>query len=201
MTTDDQDIKKENQTAPDIVDNLEIKCYELVTEYINNLNNPDEIYTNNGLFVDMIKYIYKNYLGDIIGNNKHNTYGFRYDYLLLDKIFSIYTSLVYKYKYNKRPSILEFSLFVNCNRNTLYNIVMGYTKSATPEIIDTVKKWYLECENQLTNGGSVFEIFLLKSQYRYNDNLAPVPIENQGAVLGVNELPDLNIQKIAKKDG
>ena len=45
----------------------------------------------------------------------------------------------------------------------------------------------------------MFEIFLLKSQYRYNDNLAPVPIESQGAVLSAGELPDLKQLKIAKK--
>ena len=77
---------------------------------------------------------------------------------------------------------------------------MGFNKSATPDVISMVKKWYTECENQLTNGSSVFEIFLLKSQYRYNDNLSPVPIESQGAVLSVGELPELGQRKIAKKD-
>ena len=69
---------------------------------------------------------------------------------------------------------------------------MGFNKSVTNKTISMVKKWYTECENQLTNGGSVFEIFLLKSQYRYNDNLAPIPIENQGPALIASELPDLS---------
>lgn len=190
------------RTTPkiDVVDNMESRVFELAQDYINALDNPDEIYQNNGLFVDMIKRIYRYYLGDIIGNNKDNSYNFRYDYDLMDKIFWIYTSLVYKYKQNKRPSILEYSLFVNMDRNTVYHTAMGMNKSATPETIRKVKNWYLECESQLTNGGSVFEIFLLKSQYRYNDNLAPLPVESQGGVLGVSELPDLNIAKIAKKD-
>ena len=180
------------ETAPEVVDRLETDILDICNIYINDLDNPSEIYENNGLFVGMIKHIYKIYLGDIIGNNKDNNYNFRYDYDLMDKLFYIYTSLVYRYKQNKRPSVLEYSLFVNMDRNTIYNTAMGFNKSASSATISKVKKWYTECENQLTNGSSVFEIFLLKSQYRYNDNLAPVPIESQGAALSANELPDLS---------
>lgn len=176
--------------GPEVVDRLDMDVLDVCNEYINNLDNPEEIYQNNGLFVDMLKYIYKVYLGDIIGNNKGNAYNYIYDYSLLDKVFYIYTRLVYKYKQNKRPSVLEYTLFTNVSRQTLYNIVYGHSKKATPEDIYRVKKWFTECENQLTNGSSVFEIFLLKSQYRYNDNLAPVPIESQGPALSANELPD-----------
>ena len=86
------------------------------------------------------------------------------------------------------------------DRQTLYNVLHGATKNVTPGTVGMIKSWFTECENQLTNGSSVFEIFLLKSQYRYNDNLSPIPIESQGPALGINELPDLNIAKIAKKD-
>ena len=199
--------KSQNVTAAEVqdqpqevVDNIRFTCFEVANQYIQDLDDPESIYQNNGLFVDMLKYIYKSYLGDIIGNNKDNSYNFRYNYNLLDKIFYIYTSLVYKYKQNKRPSIIEFSLFVNINRQSIYNVVMGYTKNVTPEVVDKVKKWYTECENQLTNGSSVFEIFLLKSQYRYNDNLSPIPVESQGGILSAGELPDLQQLKIAKKD-
>ena len=199
--------KSQNVTAAEVqdqpqevVDNIRFTCFEVANQYIQDLDDPESIYQNNGLFVDMLKYIYKSYLGDIIGNNKDNSYNFRYNYNLLDKIFYIYTSLVYKYKQNKRPSIIEFSLFVNINRQSIYNVVMGYTKNVTPEVVDKVKKWYTECENQLTNGSSVFEIFLLKSQYRYNDNSSPIPVESQGGILSAGELPDLQQLKIAKND-
>jgi len=199
-TTENESQEKAPAAEIDVVDKLEEDINDICNIYINNLDRPDEIYENNGLFVAMLKYIYKRYLGDVIGNNKDSNYNFRYDYDLLDKLFYIYTSLVYKYKQNKRPSILEYSLFVNMDRNTIYNAAMGFNKSASPETMSKVKKWYTECENQLANGGSVFEIFLLKSQYRYNDNLAPIPIESQGPALAANELPDLSIAKIAKKD-
>ena len=189
------------QNAPDVVDNIELTCFELAQDYINALTDPDEIKTNNGLFVDMLKHIYKTYLIDIIGNNKK--YANRYDFKLLDKVFDIYTSLVYRYKANKRPSMIEFGLFTHIDSNTIYHAMNGTTKKLTSDDIEMVKRWSKECENQLTNGSSVFEIFLLKSQYRYNDNLAPVPIESQGPALSVGELPDLsgdNVQKIAKND-
>lgn len=199
MSENENQVEKIQPDPADIEDTLQVNVMEIVKEYIDKLENPEEIYNNNGLFVDMLKYIYMHYLGDVIGN-KHSSYNFKYDYELLNKIFYIYTHLVYTYKQNKRPSILEFSLFVQMDRTSIYNTANGYNKTLTPDVVNMVKKWYTECENQLTNGGSVFEIFLLKSQYRYNDNLAPIPIENQGATLAVNELPDLGIQKIAKTD-
>lgn len=191
-------ISDNQKSAPDVVDALETDINDMAMEYIRNLDDPNEIKENNGLFVDMLKYIYKNYLGAVIGN-KNDTY-IHYNYDLLDNIFNIYTSLVYRYKQNKRCSILEFSLFTHIDRHTLYNAAVGNTKKLTAREISNVKRWFLECENQLTNGGSVFEIFLLKSQYRYNDNLSPVPIESQGPALIASELPDLSIQKIAKKN-
>lgn len=192
--------EKTTKAAPaaDVVDNLAATCNEIALEYINGLDDPDEIKQNNGLFVGMLKYIYDQYLGVIIGN-KDNTY-IQYDYYLLDKIFKIYSNLVYQYKQNKRCSILEFSLFVSMDRTTLYNAAYGLTKKLTAQETQLVKKWYSECENTLTNGNGVFEIFLLKSQYRYNDNLAPIPIQDQGPALAVNELPDLGTDKPALSD-
>ena len=43
--------------APDVVDNIESRCLELAREYINTLDDPEEIKSNNGLFVGMLKYI------------------------------------------------------------------------------------------------------------------------------------------------
>ena len=189
----------EGPENPEVVDNIRFICFDLAEEYIKQLDNPEDIYTNNGLFVDMLKYIYNHYIGDIL-NNKTNTTYHRYNFRLLDIIFYTYTSLVYKYKQNNRPNILEFSLFTHVDRLTLYNASNGLTKKLTNDDINMVKRWFQECENQLTNGSSVFEIFLLKSQYHYNDNLSAIPLENQGAALSVNELPDLGLQKIAKKD-
>ena len=205
IKNNNQDREKDNKKtpdimpAPDVVDVIEYNINELVNQYINNLDDPDSIYHNNGLFVDMLKYIYKHYLVTVLDNtHKQNN---RYDYSLLNDIFNIYTSLVYRYKDNKRPSILEFTIFTHIERSMLYNAAAGLNKKLTALEIDNIKRWFTECENQLTNGSSVFEIFLLKSQYRYNDNLAPVPIESQGPALSAGELPDLSIAKIANNAG
>ena len=67
------------------------------------------------------------------------------------------------------------------------------SRKLSADEVDMVKKWFTECENSLTNNSSVFDMFLLKSHpvYRYNDNLAPVPISGQGSIMALNELPDL----------
>lgn len=177
--------------APDVVDNIESRCLELAREYINTLDDPEEIKSNNGLFVGMLKYIYRHYLIDLLKNNNNSAN--RYDFKLLDRMFYIYTDLVYRYKQNKRATIIEFSIFTSINRDTLYNAALGLTRKLSDIDTNTVKKWFNECENSLTNNSSVFDMFLLKSHpvYRYNDNLAPVPIESQSALLSIEQLPDL----------
>ena len=182
--------------APEVVDKIESTCFEIAREYINTLDDPEEIKDNNGLFVDMLKDIYKKYLVYVLGNDKG--YNNRYDYQLLDKLFDIYTRLCYRLKKNKRPNMLEFTIFTHTSRQILYNAVYNQTKKLTPKDIQCVKRWFTECENSLVNGSGVFEIFLLKSQYRYNDNLAPLPVSDQTTPLSVGELPDLGLQKIAK---
>ena len=189
------DTRKDPTTAPDVVNNLESICFDIATEYINNLDDPSEIKENNGLFVDMLKDIYDKYLIYILDNNKGVNN--RYDYMLLDKIFKIYTKLVYRYKKNSRPNILEFTVFTRINRQTLYNAIYNNTRKLTDTDIQIIKTWFTECENSLINGNSVFEIFLLKSQYRYNDNLSAIPIEDQARTLSAGDLPNLGPQKTA----
>ena len=190
--------KKDQDTPPEVVDNLEQRVKELATQFINNeLDNPEDIYNNNGLFVLMLKYIYRYYLVDILRNND-NRYANRYDYRVLDKIFWIYTDLVYKYKKNTRPNIVEFTVFTRIDKNILYNAVKGHIKKLTSTDIDYIKSWFSECENSLLNTDNVFSIFLLKSQYGYNDNLQSVPLELQNNVLTPDSLPDLsgNVSRI-----
>ena len=189
----------EKEPTPEVINELEYNCFEIANDYINALEDPAEIRENNGLFVDMLKDIYNKYLKYILNNNKGVNN--RYDYKQLDHIFDVYTRLVYKIKQNKRPNILEFTIFTHINRQSLYNAVYNNTKKLTDDDIQMVKRWFTECENSLVNGSSVFEIFLLKSQYRYNDNMAPIPIESQGPALSVNELPDLGTAIIDNKAG
>ena len=200
--TRDQELKDQEQNATpeksEVVDNMEQRVKELATQFINTeLDDPEDIYNNNGLFVLMLKYIYRYYLVDILRNND-NRYANRYDYRVLDKIFWIYTDLVYKYKKNTRPNIVEYCVFTRIDKTQLYMGIKGYIKKLTPTDIDYIKSWFSECENGLLNTDSVFSIFLLKSQYGYNDNLQSVPLELQNNTLTPEALPDLsgNVSRI-----
>ena len=175
----------------DVLSNIESHILELVDKYINALDDPEEIKENNGLFVDMIKYIYKYYVSALLGNDSVSTQN-RYDYKVLNELFNIYTNLVYKYKKNKRPLITEYCLFTHVSESTLNDIRMGNINKATDTDIASVKRWYSECKNALTNGNNVFEIFLLKACYGLNDNLASIPLEAQGITLTPQMLPDLS---------
>ena len=88
----------------EVLDKHEVEILSLVEDYKNTLDDPEELKENNGLFVDMLKYIYKHYIRFILDNDT-NVNANRYDYKLLDNLFNIYTDLVYRYKKNKRPLI------------------------------------------------------------------------------------------------
>lgn len=182
------DKKTESDTGSntDVINELEYNINELVDRYINELGDIEQLKDNNGLFVDMLKYIYRYYVQSLLGDIT------RYDYKLLNDLFNIYTSLVYRYKKNKQPYINEFCIFVNIDRTMLFRIRQGDIKKATPDDIHNVKRWFQECEQGLLNTDTVGSIFRLKSMFNYNDNLAPVPIELQNQTLTANQLPDLS---------
>lgn len=176
------------------------KILELADDYINDLDNPDEIKSNNNLFNGMIKYIYIHWF-------KHNPVDYN-DIDTLNDIWGIYTSLCYKY--NKNPTIIEFCLMVDINRETItswknettrkykYYTLDGelirdlpawklnhpnaeYTQELSKSHSNTVKKWLAECEQALYRGAteknSVGCIFALKANYGYTET-APIPTVN-----------------------
>lgn len=190
------------------------KIKSLADEYINTLDNPEDIYNNNTLFNGLVKYIYNNYF-------KYNPIDYA-DIEYIDSIWDIYTSLCYKY--NKYPTIIEFCLMININRETVtswknentrnykYYTTDGqeikdiagwklnhpgekYRQELSTSHSNTVKKWLAECENNLfrgaAEGNKVGCIFALKANYGYTET-APVPVQNQNQrVLAVDELPKL----------
>ena len=152
-----------------------IKYY--ADEYINTLDDPDNINNNPSLFTGMIKYIYKRLFKYNPINND--------DITVLDDIWGIYTELCYKY--NKRPTLLNFSLLVGISNDTFnawkngeYRAGEGGASSAHSL---TVKKWLKECESSLVDGAternSVGCIFALKANYGYTET--PQRIEITGA--------------------
>ncbi len=182
------------------------RIQELADEYIDSLNNPEDIYNNNTMFNGMIKYINNNYF-------KYNPVDYA-DIESIDNIWDIYTSLCYKY--NKYPTIIEFCLLINISRDTVwdwkkettraykYYTLDGmeikdlpawrinhptedYKQEPSTSHSDTVKKWLAECENALfrgaAEGNKVGCIFALKANYGYTET-APVPTVNPHQIQG-----------------
>ena len=163
-----------------------IKYY--ADEYINTLDDPDSINNNPSLFTGMIKYIYKKLFkpkrGDKVLYNA-NTVLDTGDIELLDNIWNIYTELCYRY--NKRPTLLNFSLLVGIGNDVFNSWIRGEYRTgengASSPHCQTAKKWKAECESSLVDGAternSVGCIFALKANYGYTET--PQRIEITGA--------------------
>ena len=158
-------------------------------EYIGDLpEGEDSIYNNPSLFTGMIKYIYKHLFkpgkrDKVLYNT--NTVLDTGDIDTIDDIWSIYTELCYKY--NKRPTLLNFSLLVGVSNDTFTTWEQGEYRGggdgAGSAHSRTVKKWRKECESSLVDGAternSVGCIFALKANYGYTET--PQRIEITGA--------------------
>lgn len=121
-------ITEQEQTAltPDAI--YQNRIYELVDDlkqeprFINKTN--EELKDDKSFFPSLVNYIYNNYIGDLL-DNKHCKPQKYEDIKLLDYLFNIYVDLVFNYKWNNRPLIIEFSLFTGINKNTFYNWLNG----------------------------------------------------------------------------
>ena len=165
----------------------ETKIHELADDYINTLTDPDSINNNPSLFTGMIKYIYK-YLFKPKRNDKvlynSNSVLDTGDIELLDNIWNIYTELCYRY--NKRPTLLNFSLLVGIGNDVFNSWIRGEYRAgengASSPHCQTAKKWKAECESSLVDGAternSVGCIFALKANYGYTET--PQRIEITG---------------------
>lgn len=178
------------KTSNSNIEIYENEIYILCDEYIAGLRDPDEIYSNKRLVTEMCKYIYKHYVSNVL-NNKYSN-GNRYnDFILLDKLWDIFTSIVHKY--NTNSSILLFTCFSGISRETINTWKNNHDRQLTQQQSDIVKKWFKESELDLVSGGSVFDIFMLKSNFNYNDNLQAIPLESQGRTATIESLPTLAI--------
>lgn len=157
-------------------------------EYISDLpEGEDSIYNNPSLFTGMIKYIYKH----LFKNNPVNND----DIGLIDNIWGIYADLCYRY--NKRPTLLNFSLLVGINNDTFNAWKNGEYRrgenGASSPHSRTVKKWLSECESSLLDGAternSVGCIFALKANYGYTETPQQIVITGaQAPALSQDEI-------------
>ena len=166
----------------------ESKIHYFADEYINTLSDPESINNNPSLFTGMIKYIYKNLFkprrNDKVLYNSNSVLDTG-DIELLDNIWNIYTELCYRY--NKRPTLLNFSLLVGIGNDVFNSWIRGEYRAgengASSPHCQTAKKWKAECESSLVDGAternSVGCIFALKANYGYTET--PQRIEITGA--------------------
>lgn len=168
-------------------------------EYPN--KSQEELKQDKAFFPRLTHYLYNNYIGELLGNKYGKQVVYK-DIHQLDILFNIYLDLVYKYKWNNKPFIVEFALFVGINKNTFYNWLNGLDNnnhngvvdsSLTLERSDTVSKWVETCERALLDGNdTIRDIFILKAKHGYRDNNNDVTITvNHKAIVNADVLPDL----------
>lgn len=163
----------------------ETKIHYFADEYINTLSDPESINNNPSLFTGMIKYIYKHLFkpgkkDKVLYNS--NTVLDTGNIELLDNIWNIYTELCYRY--NKRPTLLNFSLLVGIGNDVFNSWIRGEYRAgengASSPHCQTAKKWKAECESSLVDGAternSVGCIFALKANYGYTETPQRVEI-------------------------
>lgn len=186
-----------NNTIYAIVDEFIDKNYAGLTE--------NELKENKAFFPLLVKHIYDNYIGDLLKNKtvyKVNKIKPEYNINNIDLLFDIYIDLVYRYKWNNRPLIIEFSLFTGINRDYFYDWLKGNNNNnicglsgdiTTSGISDTVSKWVVTCERALVDGNdTIKDIFILKAKHGYRDNNNDIQITvNHKAIIDADTLPDL----------
>ena len=167
--------------------------------------SDSELKENKSFFPVLVNYIYNNYIGELLGN-KHGKQVVYKDIYQLDYLFNIYIELVYKYKWNNRPLIVEFSLFTGINKNTFYNWLNGYNSGLynktpieesdsilTSDRSDIVQKWISVCERGLLDGNdTIKDIFILKAKYNYQEAKSDININvNHKNLISADDLPAL----------
>ena len=169
----------------------------------------NELKENRAFFPALVQYLYNNYIGELLGNKlEYKLDGHKPIYnniKLLDSLFEIYVMLVYKYKNNNRPSILEYCIFTGISRDTVYKWLNGdidsiilqsvsddRRKYITSEYADTVQKWQAICEQSLIDGkDTIKELFILKCKYGYQEKNDINVIVNHKNIIDADVLPDL----------
>lgn len=195
----------ENETPYKIYNNT---IYGLVDDFIEReyagMTN-EELKQDKAFFPLLVKYIYDNYIGDLLKNKtvyKVNKIKPEYNINNIDLLFDIYIDLVYKYKWNNRPLIIEFSLFTGINRDYFYDwckglnnnyLIRNTDEDITYKVSDIVQKWVGACERALIDGNdTIKDIFILKAKHGYRDNNNDIQITvNHKAIVDADTLPDL----------
>ena len=160
----------------------------------------EELKNNKAFFPVLVDYIYNNYIGDLL-DNKHGKQVIYKDIKQLDYLFNIYKDLVFMYKWNNRPLLVEFSIFTGINRDTFYNWVNGGNNNIdgnssgqylTRERSDMVRKWIEVCERALLDGtDTIKDLFILKCKHGYKEEKEININVNNKPLVSADDLPKL----------
>lgn len=198
----------ENETETDAYNIYTNNIYVYVDEFINTEYtgiDTDELKQDKAFFPRLVNYIYDNYIGDLLRNKmsyRINKIKPIYNIKTLDALFDIYMDLVYKYKFNNRPLIVEYSLFTGINRDYIYDWNKGLYNNyldkesiddTTISVSDIVSKWIMACERALIDGNdTIKDIFILKAKHGYRDNNNDIQITvNHKNIISAETLPEL----------
>lgn len=164
--------------------------FDLINQYKKFLNNDpaisDTMLNKHNTFNSLLLYIGNN----LFNNNIMSINGSIYnsdlsvnDYITLDYLFNIYTSLCGKY--NNKITIKGFCMFINISSNKLKEIATS--AGANPEIIKLVNKIKDAQEQTFISSNLMFDVFLLKALHGYTDQPNMQVIESRS----VAALPDI----------
>lgn len=168
--------------------------YELekhINNYIDTLNNPDDIYKNHKTFNGLLLYLYNHMIKYVLPNSYAN------DYELYDVIFNnIYIPLCYKY--NHIASINNFSILIHIDYNQFYDLKTGMYKDGSKVNNNTsriIKRWITICNNELieeiTHKNSIGSMFLAKVHGFREDNNASVNITINAPMISEKQLQNI----------
>ena len=205
MTEEQNTLEQVEKVSPSAIYNNRI--YEIVDdvkqESLYQGLTDRELKQDKSFFSCLVQNIYNNYIGDLLGNKDRSNKIIYPDIDILNDLFNIYIDLVIKYKWNNRPTILEFSILTGISRDSYYKWLNGdfdnnisaddKRKHITPRYTNTVKKWAEICESALVDGSgdTIKELFLLKSKYGYKENSDIQITVNHKALVSADDLPKL----------
>lgn len=172
--------------AANNIDIYEHRIYALFDEYKETLSDNDKdcdiMIRNVRYFKGALKHIYLNlFRPSVLYDSLSNTYSSSIldynDTETLDRIWSIYVSLCYKY--GIKPTIMQYGLMTGIPNDTMQEWassvgnISGFSTGQQERKHKVAKSWLQEQETALFDGasqGSIGDIFLLKSIYNYRDN-------------------------------
>ena len=170
--------------------------YELekhINQYIQTLNNPDDIYNKSTkAFNGLLLYLYNHLIKYIIPDTWNNDYN-----LYNDIFYKLYIPL--SYRYNRVCSINLFCILIGVDYNYFYDIKTGTYKNTgiivNPNNVNIVKNWINFCNSELiedvvtTNG--IGSMFRAKVHGFREDNTTNVNITVNMPSIGEKQLASL----------